>query len=68
MDFNVDVVKEILNPEVKRNMKYDLFTNQNLDTEINASDADEKKLDKNEFKLNSQTLTSIKKNYREERS
>jgi len=67
MDFSVDVVKELLEPEIKRNMKYDLFTNNNkmisLESEEDASVAEVNKLDKIEFKKNSQTLTNIKKNF-----
>ena len=65
IDFSVDVVKGLLEPDIKRNLKYDLFTNnkQTLSTESEdeASIGDSNKLDKIEFKKNSQTLTSMKK-------
>jgi len=65
MDFSVEVVKELLEPEIKRNMKYDLFTNNNQNINIESDDdetvADVSKLEKIEFKKNSRTLTNIKK-------
>ena len=65
MDFSVDIVKELLEPEIKRNMKYDLFTNNNQIINIDSDDdetvADVSKLEKIEFKKNSRTLTNIKK-------
>jgi hypothetical protein len=45
-------------------MKYDLFTNTNFDTIINASEAVEIKMDISEFSVNSRTLTNIKKNFK----
>lgn len=66
MDFSVDIVKELLEPGIKRNMKYDLFTNNNQIINIESDDneetvADASKLEKIEFKKNSRTLTNIKK-------
>ena len=50
MDFSVDIVKELLEPEIKRNMKYDLFTNNNQIINIDSDDdetvADVSKLEK----------------------
>ena len=67
MDFNVDIVKELLEPEIKRNMKYDLFSNNNqtinLESEDDTTLAEVNKLDQVEFKKNSLTLTNIKKNF-----
>jgi hypothetical protein len=65
MDFSVDIVKELLEPEIKRNMKYDLFTNSNqiinIDSDEDETVADANKLEKIEFKKNSRTLTNINK-------
>jgi histidinol phosphatase-like enzyme len=38
LNFNTEVVKELLAPEIKRNMKYDLFINDNINFDIELDD------------------------------